>query len=220
MTRPLIILGASGNALDIMDVVDAINSSNSTWQLHGILDDTRPAESSFAGHRILGPLCAASNFDKACFVIAIGSDRSFRQRPRIVACTGLPLTRFVTLIHPLAAVSPRAKVGAGICVNAGCSVAGNVAIGNHVSMGPGSIVGHDSVIGDHTILAPASVVSGSCEIGPGCYIGAGAVIRQRVRIGSGALVGMGAVVLRDVDSGDVVVGNPARVLEPAFSQNS
>ena len=35
---------------------------------------------------------------------------------------------------------------------------------------------------------------------------------RRVRIGRGALVGAGAVVIRDLGSGEVVVGNPARIL--------
>jgi sugar O-acyltransferase (sialic acid O-acetyltransferase NeuD family) len=217
MTRPLIILGASGNALDIMDVVEAINARAPTWNVLGILDDARPAGNSFAGVNLLGPLSAAARFSDAWFISAIGSDRSFHQRPRIVASTGIPLEYFATLIHPLAAVSSRARLGNGVCVNAGCSVAGNVVIGNHVSLGPGSIVGHDSTIGDHTMLAPAAVVSGFCQIAAGCYIGAASAIRQRVRIGTGALVGMGAVVLRDVDPRAIVVGNPAQRLERAIA---
>ena len=43
-------------------------------------------------------------------------------------------------------------------------------------------------------------------------IGSGVVVLGGVRIGAGALVGAGAVVTRDVAPGEVVVGNPARVL--------
>jgi UDP-2-acetamido-3-amino-2,3-dideoxy-glucuronate N-acetyltransferase len=43
-------------------------------------------------------------------------------------------------------------------------------------------------------------------------IGSGAVVLGDVRIGAGALVGAGAVVTRDVGPGEIVVGNPARVL--------
>jgi UDP-2-acetamido-3-amino-2,3-dideoxy-glucuronate N-acetyltransferase len=41
-------------------------------------------------------------------------------------------------------------------------------------------------------------------------LGSGAVILGGVTIGEGALVGAGAVVTRDVQPGEVVVGNPAR----------
>ena len=220
MAQDLVILGASGNALDILDVVEAINAKAPTWNVVGVLDDAKIAEGTFAGLAILGRLSDAQRFDRAWFISAIGSDRSFRHRPRIVASTGVPLNRFATLIHPLAAVSARAKLGQGVCVNAGVSVAGNVAIGDCVSLGPGSIVGHDSSIENHAMLAPAAVVSGFCRIGVCCYLGAAATVRQRVRIGAGALVGMGAVVLADVEAGAVVIGNPARVLERPVTPKS
>ena len=43
-------------------------------------------------------------------------------------------------------------------------------------------------------------------------IGSGVVVLGDVRIGAGALVGAGAVVTRDVAPGEIVIGNPARVL--------
>src|SRR5262245_43336026 len=143
------------------------------------------------------------------FVNVIGSDRSYRLRPQIIARTGVPLDRFATLVHPQAGVSSRAKLGRGILINYGASVAGNVTIGDQVSIGPGCIIGHDSVIEPFTMLAPAAVVSGFCQVGEASYIGAGAMIRQNLRIGAGALVGMGAVVVKDVPPAAVVVGNPA-----------
>jgi acetyltransferase-like isoleucine patch superfamily enzyme len=47
----------------------------------------------------------------------------------------------------------------------------------------------------------------------GVSIGSGAVIMAGVTIGEGAMIGAGAVVTKDVASGAVVAGVPARVLE-------
>ena len=44
-------------------------------------------------------------------------------------------------------------------------------------------------------------------------IGANATMLPGVEIGAGALVGAGAVVVHDVPAGQVVVGNPARVVK-------
>jgi acetyltransferase-like isoleucine patch superfamily enzyme len=52
-------------------------------------------------------------------------------------------------------------------------------------------------------------------IGAGAFIGAGAVILPGRSIGRNATVGAGAVVTSDVADGDVVVGNPARVIRTA-----
>jgi maltose O-acetyltransferase len=46
----------------------------------------------------------------------------------------------------------------------------------------------------------------------GVWIGGGAIVLPGVRIGAGTVVGAGAVVTRDLPSGVVAVGNPARVL--------
>jgi len=48
------------------------------------------------------------------------------------------------------------------------------------------------------------------RIGKNVWIGGGAIILPGVTIGDNAVVGAGSVVTRDVPSGAVVVGNPAR----------
>jgi sugar O-acyltransferase (sialic acid O-acetyltransferase NeuD family) len=211
--RPLVILGTAGNAYDVLDVVEAINAREPTWQVEGFLDDSRAPGSPHLGLKVLGPLSSAARFEGCFFINAIGSDRSYRQRPQLVGGLGLRREQFATLVHPLASVSTRARLGCGACVGYGVSVAGNVSIGDHVWLGPASVVGHDSEIGEHSMLAPAACVSGFVQVGTACYIGARAVIRGRVSIGEKALVGMGAVVVRDVAAGTTVVGNPARLLE-------
>ena len=49
----------------------------------------------------------------------------------------------------------------------------------------------------------------------GASIGANATILAGIRIGKRAMIGAGAVVTRDVAAGDIVVGNPARVIGKA-----
>lgn len=212
---PLVILGTGGNAYDVLDVVEAINAASPTWAVAGFLDDARPPGSRHLGLEVLGPLHEAGRLVGHSFVNAIGSDRSFRRLPEILAATGLPSDRFATLVHPDASVSARARLGRGVAVNHGVTVGGGARIGDHVTLCPGSIVGHDATIEDYTLVAPGAVISGSVHVRRGCYIGARAVIRQQLRIGEGSLVGMGAVVVREVAAGAVVVGNPARSMPTA-----
>jgi len=197
----------------VLDVIEAINAAMPTWEIVGFFDDAKPAGSRHLGFEVLGPLSGASNYPVPCYFInTIGSDRSYRRRPEILASTGLSRERFAALVHPAASVSRRAKLGRGVCINFGVSIGGGVMIGEHVTLCPGVIVGHDSIIEDFTIMAPGAIVSGFVYVGRSCYLGAGAVIRQHIRVGSLALVGMGSVVVHDLEADTVVVGNPARVL--------
>jgi sugar O-acyltransferase (sialic acid O-acetyltransferase NeuD family) len=212
--QPLVIIGVSGNAYDILDIVEAVNADGPRWEVVGFLDDARGPGTIHLGWQVLGPVREASRWTGCAFVNAIGSDGSFRRRPEVVAATGLGPERFATLIHPAASVSRRARLGRGVYVNYGASIAGGVVVGDHVALGPGAIIGHDTVIEDHTVIAPGAVVSGFVHIEGPAYIGARAVIRQRQRVGARSVVGMGTVVVRDVAPGTTVVGNPARLLRP------
>lgn len=50
------------------------------------------------------------------------------------------------------------------------------------------------------------------RIGKNCFIGGCSVILPGVTIGDSCVVGAGSVVTKDVPSGSIVAGNPARVL--------
>ena len=211
MVHRLIILGKTGNAGDILDIVELINRQGTSWDVKGLLDDASAAGARYLGLDVLGALSSVLEFGNDClFLNAIGSDKSYRQRCAIVSSTKLRSDRFATLVHPQAAISTGSSLGHGVCAGAGVCVARNVSIGNHVWLGAGCIIGHDTVIGDHCVVAPGAVISGFVRVGSSCYLGAHSVIRQGLEVGNEALVGMGAVVTRNVPVAETVTGNPAR----------
>lgn len=76
-------------------------------------------------------------------------------------------------------------------------------------------------IGDHTYLAFECVVlthdmcrrlKTNTYIGSNCFIGARAIVLPGVSIGDSVIVAAGSVVTKDVLSGSIVAGNPARVI--------
>ena len=161
---------------------------------------------------ILGRLAEAAALADVVFINGIASERTHRRKLGIIAGTGLDAARFVTLIHPLAAVSRRAAIGNGSCIGPGCAVSGQVEIGAHAWLGSLAVIGHDCVLGAGATVAPSATLAGGVTLGAQAYVGSGAVLRPGITVGEGALIGMGAVVLRDVPAGVVVVGNPARPL--------
>ena len=217
MNRRVIILGTGGTSVDILDtIIDLNNAGAEPIECAGFLDDNADAwDRSIFGVPVLGPLAMADHFDDCLFVNGIGSPESYSRRPEIIRRTGVPVERFLTLIHPTASVSQSARLGRGVVIFQHVTVTANAWIGDHVVALPNSVVSHDVRIGDYTCVAGGVKISGGVTIGRGCYIGTGSAIIGGVEIGDGALVGLGSAVIRNVPANTVVVGNPARPLRTA-----
>lgn len=89
-----------------------------------------------------------------------------------------------------------------------CMAAGKVTIEDDVKIATGVSVltnGHDFY--ERSVLTIKDVL-----IKKNAWIGAGAIILAGVTIGENAVVGAGSVVTHDVKDGEVVAGNPARVI--------
>lgn len=126
---------------------------------------------------------------------------------------------FVSLVAPTVIFRGPSEIGDGAILCDHVMITANVVIGRHFQANIYSYVAHDCVVGDFVTLAPRVCVNGNTVIEDDVYIGTGAILKQGtpdkpLRIGRGAVIGMGAVVTRDVDAGQIVVGNPARPMKP------
>ena len=84
-------------------------------------------------------------------------------------------------------------------------------IGRGSKIGANCYIGHNSVIGEDTFIAGKTIFGGRTKVGDYCHIGLSVVTIPGIKIGDNVLVGAGAVVTRDIESGCVAYGNPARV---------
>ncbi len=215
MTKRIVILGAGGNCIDILDTLLEINrvKNDQIYECIGFLDDS-PTKSNrpFHGVSVLGNLQMAREIKECFFVFGIGSVSNFWKRKDILSKLEIEEDRFETIIHPAASVSQWANIGRGTVVFQNAVVTSNVNIGRHVMILPNSIISHDDVIGDFTCIAGGASISGNVNIGESCYVGANASIKEGIEIGKRCLIGMGSVVLEHVTENSVMVGNPAKFL--------
>lgn len=103
-----------------------------------------------------------------------------------------------------------------------CSIANRVQIGGAkhplewVGMSPVFYFGKDSISKKYTSFKrePEKRI----VIGNDVWIGSCAIIKEGVTIGDGAVIGAGSIVTKDVQSYEIVAGNPARRIRFRFSE--
>jgi acetyltransferase-like isoleucine patch superfamily enzyme len=120
-----------------------------------------------------------------------------------------------TRIGPFVEIQRQAVVGANCKIQSHTFICSGVTIEDEVFVGHGVIFVNDKF--------PRATAGGRLQteddwelltttVEQGASIGSGAIVLGGVGIGRAATVGAGAVVTRDVEPGQVVAGNPARVL--------
>ena len=120
---------------------------------------------------------------------------------------------FDSLVHPSANVGEFVSVGTGAVIQSGVGIMTNVELGKFTLIDINATIGHDISIGDYTTISTGVNLAGGVSIGLGCWIGSGSVIIEGVSVGEGVLLGAGSIVTRDIPSGKMAYGVPARVVE-------
>ena len=95
----------------------------------------------------------------------------------------------------------RCEIGNNVSIQTACHITRGVRIEDDVFIGPGVITLNDP-LDDDGLRYPV--------IMRGARIGGGSLILPGITIGENALVGAGSVVTRDIASGGISFGNPAR----------
>ncbi|GAE64700.1 acetyltransferase [Chryseobacterium indologenes] len=153
---------------------------------------------------------AFQKFPGAKILAVNGSPVSFKKRKQIIDSLELEINRFTTLIHPKAIIGNNVKVGSNVLIMAGVVATANAEIGNHICILPNTVIHHDSRVGDYTLVAANNTICGDVVIGENCYLGASSTIRNGVCIGDQVLLGAGSNVVKNLISGIIVKGNPAK----------
>ncbi|MEA5669841.1 acetyltransferase [Pseudomonas sp. MH2] len=203
--KQLAILGASGHGKVLAEIAELCG-----WQ-PSFFDDAWPTRQVNGHWPVVGTTATLleklSDFDGV--IVGIGNNSVRLAKSRLLSESGVAL---VSLVHPQAVLSPRARLGSGSVVMAGVVVNVDAVIGEGAILNTGCSVDHDCKVGSFVHLSPGARLAGGVTIGESSWIGIGASVRQLIRIGAGATIGAGAAVVKDVAEGTTVVGVPARAL--------
>lgn len=120
--------------------------------------------------------------------------------------------KFISIYHPDAIISSRAKIEIGTFLAAGSIIGPDASVGKHAIVNHHAVIDHDCSVGDFCHIAPHVSLGGGVQVGQGVLIGAGAIVLPGIKIADYAIVGAGSIVTNDIATGATVLGNPARVI--------
>lgn len=129
-----------------------------------------------------------------------------------------------TNIWQFCVVFPEAKIGTGCNICANVLIENEVVVGNNVTVKSGVQLWDGVTLEDNVFVGPNVTFTNDLfprsknpdwklsktVVKKGASIGANATILCGITIGENAMIGAGSVVTKDVPSGEVWVGNPAK----------
>ncbi|MCS6823318.1 MAG: acetyltransferase [Cytophagaceae bacterium] len=195
----LLIIGAGGHAISILDVALQCNDFADIY----IYEKFPKGLTNIHGYALHAEL-PQDRSDYDC-IIAIG-DNSKRKD----VFDSLKDVKYTNIISPISYVSNSASIKEGSFVAHSAHVGPDVIIGVNCIINTKAVIEHEVQIGNHVHISPSATICGQCVVGDLCWIGAGAVVINNIFVCSNTVIGAGAVVTSNIHEPGVYVGTPAR----------
>lgn len=166
----LLIIGAGGHGRSVAEAI--LLNSATRFVIAGFVDDSWPTADQIWEFPILGD---TANLNKYLVfarnaIVAIGNNKIREELQSRLVNAGFNI---VTVIHPQAIVSPRAKIGRGSAIMAGAIVGTESQLGEGVIVNSGAVVDHHCQIGDYGHLGVGTAMAGGSRMGRGAWLQAG-----------------------------------------------
>jgi len=211
--KQVIMLGAGGFALEVLDNIDAINRlTGENISPIGFVYEGANNDKGKLLHDtdipVLGDISCLREYDlnKIHLVAAVG--RPVWRRKMVEEAKKMG-AKFTNIIHPSVTISKRAKIGEGAIMMKYVNIQSGTVIGDFFTADDFSGLGHNMIVGDFVHMCPRVGTEGGAVIGNDVYVGIRATILS-YNIGDGAVIGACALVNKDVPPYMLAKGIPAR----------
>lgn len=211
MNNKIIIIGSAGHAKNVIDTIEKVN----THEIIGLVDDYRRFHDKTLGYEIIGKVSdikiLVEKYNVGYLFIAIGDNYNRSEVFHSIKDLGLKIS-FINVIHPTAILSQPIESNKGIFIGPRVVINRDAIVSPNTLFNSGAILEHDTKLGVFSSLGPNSTIAGGAIIGERTAVGLSASVLEKRVIGNDVVVGSGAVVISNIESNNIIVGLPARVL--------
>lgn len=197
----LVIFGCGGQARSLADVAISVG-----YQSLLFVDRNARVNEYIFGFAVIKEFDRQSN-DFTSAIAASGNCATQLRHFNDIDNYGLDI---VSIVSPLASVSPMSKIGKGVFIGHHAHVGPNSLIGDGVIVNTGAIVEHDCRVGDYCHISVNATLCGGVTVGKRSMVGAGATVIDGATLVDDVIVGAGATVVTPLQNAGVYVGIPAR----------
>lgn len=203
----MIVLGAGGHALEILDILIQDNYPHPIF----FYDDLSPDLISFRGYPVLKSESDVKAQFKGNFYFIIGVGKPFYRE--------VLYKKFTQIGGILSSVISSKAVYTGQLVQQKFDLMNLCYLGPETDIGEGTLINtgaqihHEVKVGRFCEISPRALLLGKVLIGDYCSIGGNATILPKVKLGNNVIVGAGSVVTKDVSDNKIVMGVPGKIIE-------
>ena len=182
------------------------------YSCQGFIDDNIPKDIFIQNIPIIG---SETDLDFIYFggtknaFVAIGNNY---KRAKITEKLENKGFKLISIIDPSAFVSCEANIGRGVLIMPNVYIGHNTKLENNVVCQSNSVISHFVVVGDSSNIGYGSIISAYAKIGRFSRIGIGAKVLNKINIGENTMIGAGSVITKNIPSGVLAYGVPARVI--------
>ena len=208
MQKKVIIIGASGHARVIADIIKKSND-----EIIGFLDDNPDLHGKkiFEDKIVLGNMSqeTINKYLDYYFIIGIGNNKI-----RKSISNKNPEIKWYTAIHPSAIIGSDVIVQEGTVIMAGVVINIGTVIGKHCIINTCSSLDHDNYIENYVHISPGTHLAGTVRIGEGTWVCAGVTIINNITVGENNVIGAGATVIKSINNKhSTYIGTPAKKIK-------
>ncbi|KAI5914811.1 acetyltransferase [Thauera sp. 2A1] len=177
MSKRIIVIGAGGHGRSVAEVIMLLGRD----RLVGFVDDGADADSKVWSYPVLGTTASLTAHREIAdaVLVAIGNNAV---REKLHARVREADFELLTVIHPMAFVSPSATLGEGCAVMAGAVVGTEADLGEGVIVNCGATVDHHCKVEAFGHLGVNACMAGGSVLGRGAWMQAGSALGYGVHV--------------------------------------